>query len=167
MSEIKTNKSDSTVVNVSTKVTNVQMITIAGNPRYRFSITDDIEAIVKTSEDTYEPGTASYFDLAIQYALATIFNENDELATIYSALKERSIKDGKTNPFGAVHLALVLKGAKIEIERSFHASGEVYSLSDGTEAVYENDGWQTRITKIVLSDSGQKKVDQMIDKLLF
>lgn len=153
-------------VTISSKLTNVELVNVGGYMKYRFHVVDPFKGITKVDETTFEEAEVKYFDLVPSVAFATIFQNCEDLASIYAALKEQSTKAGKVNPFGALHLKMTLKGSTIEFERKFNAAGELYTDSDGNENAYQYDNWQTQIKAVVLNNKSQEIIDDILFKLL-
>ena len=148
---------------INTKVKGIRVYNRGDRVMYRVGIDTLVDAIVK-EDDEYVDGEVDYVDFVPRVLIAQAIDLVDGLDLLYTKKKEQGLRDG-SNGFGAAELNVVLRGAKIQIERHRHEANEEYTTSDGVVETYEYAGYSTSIKKIVVTERIQKKLDEMIDKM--
>lgn len=132
--------------------------------RYRLDLNEEIDAII-VKDDKYVKGKAKYIDFHPSVLVAQVIANVAGVDILYTKKKESAIRSGNTNGFGAAELQVVLRDAKIEIERNKFKAGEEYVQSDGTTATHEFDGYNTDIITISVSDKTQALLDRVIESV--
>ena len=84
---------------------------------------------------------------------------------LYTKKKEQGLRTDRQNGFGAAELQVVLKNAKITLERDKFEIGDEYTDSDGVVHQRDHAGYSTDVSEVVVTERVQQKLDAMIDKM--
>lgn len=134
--------------------------------RYRVALDVAINAIKKDlNTDQYIEAQVDYIDFVPRVLIAQCINQIDGLDLMYTKKKEQGLRNDNAAGFGAAELQVLLRGAKLDIERTKFVAGSEYTDKDDNVQVHENAGYNTNIIKIKVSDRVQTKLDDMIDKV--
>lgn len=133
--------------------------------RYRVTFDTTFSAIKKNTNDDYELAQVDYIDFVPRVLVAQCINNIDGLDLMYTKKKETALRNDNSAGFGAAELQVVLRGAKLSIERTKFEIGSEYTDGNGDVQTHENAGYNTNIIKIKVSERVQTKLDEMIDKV--
>jgi len=134
--------------------------------RYRVTLNTMFDAIKKDlNTGDYVQQAVDYIDFVPRVLIAQCINKIDALDLMYTKKKETALKNDNGSGFGAAELQVILRGAKLEIERVKFEVGDEYVDNLEVVHVHENAGYNTNIKKIKVSDRVQTKLDEMIDKV--
>jgi hypothetical protein len=166
------NKANSTVeanapVIVKTGIKSVQVYGTGDmGLRYRVTLDVAIPAIKKDQlTGDYSETDVDYIDFVPSVLIAQCINHIQGLDLMYTKKKETGLKNDNGSGFGAAELQVVLRGAKLEIERTKFEAGSEYTNKANEVLTHENAGYNTNIVKINVSDRVQNKLDDMMDKV--
>jgi len=132
--------------------------------RYRVTLDTMIDAIKKEGDD-YIASQVDYVDFVPRVLIAQCINNIEGLDIMYTKKKESGLRNDNNSGFGAAELQVVLRGAKLEIERTKFEAGSEYTTAAGEVQTHENEGYNTNITKIKVSEKVQAKLDEMFDSV--
>jgi len=133
--------------------------------RYRVGLNVAIDAIKKDDNGDYVNAQVDYIDFIPRVLIAQCIAHVIGLDLMYTKKKENGLRNDNAVGFGAAELQVILRGAKLEIERTKFAVGDEYTDSAGDVHTHENEGYNTNITKIKVSDKVQDKLDGMFDDI--
>lgn len=153
-------------VEISTKVKSIRVYSNGENIRYRVTFDKDFKAFTKTEADEYVETDVNYIDFIPRVFIAQCLSLVDGLDLIYTKKKEQSLRNDGAGAFGAAELQVVLKDAKLVLERTKFEAGDEYIDADGVVHTHEYAGYNTAIKDIKVSEKMQAKLDQIIDKML-
>lgn len=150
---------------INAKVQNIRVYSNGDSIRYRVSFDTEFDAFVKTN-DEYVEGQVNYIDFVPRHLIAIVLNAVPGTDLLYTAAKERSLRNDSENGFGAAQLSVILRDAKMVLEREKFEAGSEYTDADGVICTHEHDGYNTEISSITVTDRVQAKLDQLMDKIL-
>lgn len=134
--------------------------------RYRVAIDTLIDAIKKDSvSGDYIAAQVDYIDFIPRVLIAQCINQISGLDIMYTKKKEQGLRNDNAAGFGAAELQVVLRGAKLTIERTKFEIGDEYTDGEGIVQIHENAGYNTNIAKIKVSDRVQVKLDEVFDSV--
>jgi len=134
--------------------------------RYRVTLDVAIDAIKRDQlTDEYVDGQVDYIDFVPSVLVAQCINHIEGLDLMYTKKKEVGIRNDNQSGFGAAELQVVLRGAKLDIERTKFAIGDEYTTKTGEVLTHDNAGYNTNIVGIKVSDRVQNKLDDMMDSV--
>lgn len=151
---------------IEAKILNVSVNAFEGELKYHVKFDKSFEAIVKDDNDNYVEGTADYIDFVPRVLIAQALELVPNLSIMYSMMKESALRNGDKNTFGATQLSIILRDAKVTLEREKHEAGEEYTNADGDTATLEHDCYFTTIKEIKVTDKATKVLDRVLDKAL-
>lgn len=155
------------VQTITTGIKSIQVYASNDNGvRYRVTLDTAIDGIKKdTVTEEYVPTMIDYIDFVPSVLIAQCINNIEGLDLMYTKKKETGLKNDSSAGFGAAELQVVLRGAKLDIERTKFEAGSEYTTKSGEVLAHENSGYNTNIVKIKVSDRVQNKLDDMMDKV--
>lgn len=135
--------------------------------RYRVTFKEQIDAIIRNSDNEYVDGQVDYIDFVPSVLIAQAINLVDGLAYIYGKKKEQGMRNGNDAGFTAADLTLIVSGATFKLERTRFEAGEEYSDVNGEIiGTHDNAGYRTEIADITLTDKAQARIDRVLDAAL-
>lgn len=149
---------------ISSKVKAIRVYSNGDSIRYRVQFEDAFDAIVK-QDDEYVDGSVDYIDFVPRVLIAQCLSLVEGLDLMYTKKKEQGLRNDNASGFGAAELNVVLRGAKVQFERTRFVAGEEYETADGQTQVHEHDGYNTAITDIKVTERIQAKLDALIDSM--
>lgn len=157
----------STVNVIKTGVKSIQVYSNGDNGiRYRVTLDVAIDGIRKDLiTGDYLPAQVDYIDFVPAVLIAQCINQIDGLDLMYTKKKETGIRNDNSVGFGAAELQVVLRGAKLSIQRTKFEIGSEYTDKSGTVQTHENAGYNTDIIEIKVSERVQTKLDDMMDSV--
>lgn len=153
-------------IEIVTKVKNIRVYSNGDSVRYRVTFDKSFRGFTKTENNEYIETEIDYIDFVPRVFIAQCLSIVDGLDLIYTKKKEQSLRNDGAGAFGAAELQVVLKDAKLVLERTKFEAGDEYVDSDGVVHTHEYAGYTTAIKSIKLSERMQSKIDQIIDKML-
>lgn len=134
--------------------------------RYRVNIGQSIDAIARDRDSgEYVEKQVDYIDFVPSVIIAQLLSQVEGLDIMFTKKKEQSLRAGTDSGFGAAELQVVLRGAKLTIERSKFEAGDEYTTQAGETFVHENAGYNTNITGVKVSERIQRNLDKLIDSM--
>lgn len=165
----KANKETIPATNVNVYPCGIKSVQVYGTGdsaiRYRVTLDVAIPAIKKDSDDNYVEADVDYIDFVPKVLIAQCINNIDGLDLMYTKKKESGLRNDNGAGFGAAELQVVLRGAKLDIQRTKFEVGSEYTDNAGETKTHENAGYNTDIIKIKVSERVQAKLDDMLDKV--
>lgn len=149
---------------INVKATDVRVYFDGSNIKYRLGLDTAIDAIIKR-DGKFVEATADYIDFNPSVLIAQCLALVEGLDILYIKKKEYGLRKDGVSGFGSAELQLVLRNAKLTLERTKFEAGDEYVTSDEETATHEHAGYSTKITKIEVSERIQKKLDDIIDKM--
>lgn len=148
-------------------IKNVQVYSNGDNGvRYRVALDVAIDAIKKDADTgDYVAAQVDYIDFVPSVLIAQCINLIEGLDIMYTKKKEHGIRNDNAAGFGAAELQVVLRGAKLDIQRTKFESGSEYTDKAGETHTHENAGYNTDIIKIKVSERVRTKLDDMMDSV--
>ena len=150
---------------INAKVESVRVYSNGDNIRYRIGFDTQFDAFVKKDDD-YVEGQVDYIDFVPRHIIAVVLNNVPGTDIIYTQAKEAGLRSDNGTGFGAAQLSVILRGAKITMEREKFEAGSEYADADGVVCTHEHAGYNTDITNIVVSERVQDKLDRLMDKMI-
>lgn len=150
---------------INAKVMNVRVYSNNDSIRYRVQFDQSFDAIVRNADGEYVEAQVDYIDFIPRVLIAQCLNVIEGLDLIYTKKKEQGLRNDSTGGFGAAELQVILRGAKITMERNEFEAGSEYSDADGVVQTHEHSGYNTSITDVVVTERIQAKLDALIDKM--
>lgn len=114
--------------------------------------------------DTYVDTQINQIGYSVKQFVYNVCQCNDDLSIYIDHLRNKSVEEKEVSPILS-KVALFLKGATVEIDRTRHQAGEEYTNEDGVPTVYEYDGYNKRFLSLTLSDNMQERLDNVIDRI--
>lgn len=134
--------------------------------RYRVTLDTVFDAIKKDlASGEYVEAQVSHIDFVPSVLIAQCINNVEGLDLMYTKKKETGLRNDNGAGFGAAELQVILRGAKLDIQRTKFEAGSEYTDKNGDVQTHENAGYNTDIVKIKVSDRIQGKLDDMIDSM--
>lgn len=134
--------------------------------RYRVTLDVSIDAIKKDlATQEYVPAQVDYIDFVPSVLIAQCINCVEGLDLMYTKKKEIGLRNDNGAGFGAAELQVILRGSKLEINRTKFEIGSEYTDKAGDTQTHENAGYNTDIISVKVSDKVQSKLDSMIDSV--
>lgn len=135
---------------------------------YTVQLDRKIDGIARNRDtDEYEEKEIDYIHFNPSVLIAQTMALVEGVDAMYNSSKETSIRGGKAGHFGSAQLQIIYSGAKVTIQRTKFNKGDEYTDRDGNIQVHENDGYNTDITKVEVTDKVQKLLDKVIENLFF
>lgn len=153
-------------IEIVTKVKTIRVYSNSENIRYRVTFDRSFRGFTKTESNEYVETDVDYIDFVPRVFIAQCLSIVDGLDLIYTKKKENSLRNDGASSFGAAELQVVLKDAKLVLERTKFEAGDEYTDADGVVHTHEYAGYSTAIKDIKVSEKIQSKIDQIIDKML-
>lgn len=151
---------------VNAKVQNIRVYSNGDSIRYRVTFDQEFTAIVRNADGDYVESEVDYIDFVPRVLIAQCLSCVEGLDILYTKKKEQGLRNDASSGFGAAELQVVLRGAKITLERTKFEAGSEYADADGVVQTHEHSGYQTTITNIVVSDKIQARLDALADSIL-
>ena len=151
---------------INAKIESVRVYSNGDNIRYRIGFDTKFDAFVKNANDEYIEGQVDYIDFVPRHIIAVVFNNVPGTDIIYTQAKEAGLRSGNGTGFGAAQLSIILRDAKITMERTKFEAGSEYTDADGVVNTHEHAGYNTDIINIVVSERVQDKLDRLMDKMI-
>lgn len=140
--------------NVVVKVTGVQKYVNADTTYFRLSFDTAIDGIARNDENEYVSGKVNYIDYSRKALIANLAKVVEDFDLAYSAVIDQVSIDPSAVGFGASQALILLKGAKLTIDRTPYAQGQEYTKEDGTPGVHDFAGFNKTIIKAELTTRG-------------
>ena len=140
--------------NVVVKVTGVQKYVNADTTYFRLSFDTAIDGIARNDENEYVSGKVNYIDYSRKALIANLAKVVEDFDLAYSAVIDQVSIDPSAIGFGASQALILLKGAKLTIDRTPYAQGQEYTKEDGTPGVHDFAGFNKTIVKAELTTRG-------------
>lgn len=150
---------------INAKVQNIRVYSNGDSIRYRITFDQSFDAIIRNADDEYVETQVDYIDFIPRVLIAQCLNIIEGLDLMYTKKKEQGLRNDGNGGFGAAELQVVLRGAKITMERNKFEAGSEYADADGVAQTHEHTGYNTTITDIVVTERIQSKLDTLIDKM--
>lgn len=151
---------------VMTTIKNVLVYSNGDAIRYRVSFADAFDGISKNDDGEYAEAKVNYIDFVPRHIIALVLENVSGADLLYTEAKERALRNGEQGGFGAAQLQVLLRGAKITLEREKFVAGDEYVANDGETCTHEHDGYNTSVTSIEVTERIQSKLDMLADKIL-
>lgn len=151
---------------IEAKVQNIRVYSNGDSIRYRVTFDQSFDAIVRNADNDYVESTTDYIDFVPRVLIAQCLSIVEGLDIIYTKKKEQGLRNDANGGFGAAELQVILRNAKVTMERTKFDAGSEYTDSDGFVQTHEYAGYNTVIKDIVVSERIQAKLDQMIDNMI-
>lgn len=139
--------------------------TVDSDVRYRATLDTEIDAIKRDENGDYIQAKVNYIDFVPRVLIAQCINLIPGLDIMYTKKKESGLRNDNGNGFGAAELQVVLRGAKLKIERTKFEAGSEYTTTAGETETHENAGYKTNIDEITVTDKVQAKLDDIFDSV--
>lgn len=150
---------------VEAKVQNIRVYSNGDNIRYRVTLDTPFDAITRDMNGDYIEAQVDYINFVPRVLIAQCLSIIEGLDLMYTKKKEQGLRNDGQGGFGAAELQVVLRGAKVTLERTKFAAGEEYTDADGIVQTHEHEGYNTKITDIKVTERIQAKLDALIDKM--
>lgn len=151
---------------ISAKVKSVKVNSDADNIRYVVQFDTMFDAIIRNREtDEYEESQVDYISFVPSVLIAQSLELVEGLDLMYTKKKETALRADQANGFGATELHVVLRNSKIELARTKFEVGDEYTDRNGEVHTHEYAGYNTDITKIVVTEKIQSKLDDLLDSI--
>lgn len=150
---------------ISAKVQNIRVYSNGDSIRYRVTFDQSFNAIARNADGDYVETQVDYVDFVPRVLIAQCLNIIEGLDLMYTKKKEQGLRNGGDGGFGAAELQIVLRGAKVTMERTKFEVGDEYADADGVVKTHEHAGYNTAITDVVVTERVQSKLDTIIDKM--
>lgn len=150
---------------INAKVQNIRVYSNGDSIRYRVQFDQSFDAIVCNADNKYVETQVDYIDFVPRVLIAQCLNIIEGLDLMYTKKKEQGLRNDSQGGFGATELQVVLRGAKITMERTRFEVGSEYTNVDGVVKTHEHVGYNTSITDVVVTERIQTKLDSIIDKM--
>lgn len=149
----------------TTKVKSIRVYSNGDSIRYRVTFDQSFDAIGRNEDGDYVDTQVDYIDFVPRHIIAQCLNIIEGLDLMYTKKKEQALRNEGQGGFGAAELQVVLRNAKITLERAKFEAGSEYTDNDGNVQTHEYAGYNTNIKDIVVSDRVQAKLDSLIDSM--
>lgn len=146
-------------------VRNIRVYSNGENIRYRVTFEQSFDAIARNEAGEYVETQVDYIDFVPRVLIAQILNIVEGLDLVYTKKKEQGLRNDGQSAFGAAELQVVLRGAKVTMERNRFEAGDEYADSDGVVQTHEHAGYNTSITDVVVTERVQARLDALVDKM--
>lgn len=154
------------VQTIVAKVKSVKVNSDADNIRYTVQFDTMFDAITRNREtEEFEENKVDYIAFVPSVLIAQSLELVEGLDLMYTKKKETALRNDQSNGFGATELHVVLRNAKIEFTRTRFEQGDEYTTRDGEVFTHEYAGYNTDITKIVVTEKIQNKLDDLLDSI--
>lgn len=150
---------------INAKVQNIRVYSNGDNIRYRVTFDQSFTAIVRNADGEYVESQVDYIDFIPRVLIAQCLSVVEGLDLMYTKKKEQGLRNDGQGGFGAAELQVVLRGAKVTMERTKFEAGSEYADADGVVHTHEHAGYNTSITDVVVTERIQSKLDALIDKM--
>lgn len=150
---------------IEVKVLNVRVYSNGDSIHYRVTFDRTFDGFVRTADDKFVEGQVDYIDFVPRFLIAQCLNVIEGLDLMYNKKKEQGLRNDGQGGFGAAELQVVLRGAKLKIEREKFLAGSEYTDADGVVKTHEHDGYSKNILEITVTERIQAKLDAMIDRM--
>lgn len=150
---------------INVKVKNVRVYSNGDSIRYRVTFDQLFDAIARNADGEYAETLVDYIDFVPRVLIAQCLSIIEGLDLMYTKKKEQGLRNDGQSGFGAAELQIVLRGAKITMERNKFEAGSEYADADGVVQTHEHAGYNTSITNIQVTERIQAKFDALIDKM--
>ena len=150
---------------INSKIVSIRVYSNGDSIRYRVIFDQTFTGMVKTDNDGYIEDQVNYIDFVPSVLIAQCLDIVEGLSLLYNKKKEQGLRENGQSGFGAAELQVILKGAKIALEREKFEVGDEYTDGDGNVCQHEHAGYSTTISGITVTDRIQQKLDSMIDKM--
>lgn len=150
---------------INAKIVSIRVYSNGDNIRYRIIFDQTFTGMVKNDDDDYTEEQVDYIDFVPSVLIAQCLDIVEGLSLLYNKKKEQGLRYDGQSGFGAAELQVVLKGAKVTLERNKFEVGDEYQDADGNVHQHEHAGYSTSISDIRVTDKIQDKLDNMIDKM--
>lgn len=150
---------------IEAKVQSVRVYSNGDSIRYRVSFDKEFDAIVKNADGDFIDGKVDYIDFVPRVLIAQCLSIVEGLDIMYTKKKEQGIRNDGQSGFGAAELQVVLRGAKVKLDRNKFEAGSEYADADGVVQTHEHAGYNTSITNIQVTERIQAKLDALIDSV--
>lgn len=153
------------MANVEAKVLNIRVYSNGDSIRYRVTFDQSFDAIVRNAEGEYVETQVDYIDFVPRVLIAQCLSIIEGLDLMYTKKKEHGLRNDGQSGFGAAELQVVLRGAKVKLDRNKFEAGSEYADANGIVQTHEHAGYNTSITDVVVTERIQAKLDTLIDKM--
>lgn len=151
---------------INTKVVSIRVYSTDDSIKYRVVFDQTFIGMVKDKETReFVEREINYVDFVPRVIIAQCLDAVDGLALLYTKKKEQGLRTDRQTGFGAAELQVVLRDAKITLEREKFEIGDEYTDSDGVVRQRDHAGYSTDISEVVVTEKVQQKLDAMIDKM--
>lgn len=147
------------------KIVSIRVYSNGDSIRYRVIFDQSFTGMVRNNDDDYTEEQVDYIDFVPSVLIAQCLDIVEGLSLLYNKKKEQGLRSDGQSGFGAAELQVVLKGAKITLERNKFEVGDEYQDADGNVYQHEHAGYSTAISDIRVTDKIQEKLDSMIDRM--
>lgn len=150
---------------INVKVQNIRVYSNGDSIRYRVTFDQPFDAIARNADGEYVETQVDYIDFVPRVLIAQCLSIIEGLDLMYTKKKEQGLRNDGNGGFGAAELQVVLRGAKVTMERNKFEAGSEYADADGVVQTHEHAGYNTSITDVVVTERIQAKLDALIDKM--
>ena len=151
---------------INTKVVSIRVYATDDSIKYRVVFDQTFIGMVKDKETgEFIEREINYVDFIPRVFIAQCLDAVDGLALLYTKKKEQGLRTDRQNGFGAAELQVVLKDAKITLEREKFEIGDEYTDNDDVVHQRDHAGYSTNVSEVVVTERVQQKLDAMIDKM--
>lgn len=151
---------------INAKVKNVRVYSNGDAIRYRVTFDQPFDAIARNADGEYIETQVDYIDFVPRVLIAQCLSTIEGIDFIYTKKKEKGLRNDGQDGFGAAELQIVLRDAKVTMERTKFEAGAEYVDGDGVVQTHEHAGYNTSITDVVVTERIQAKLDRAIDEAL-
>lgn len=149
---------------INAKVQNIRVYSNGDSIRYRVQFDQPFDAIARNADNEYVETQVDYIDFVPRVLIAQCLSIIEGLDLMYTKKKEQGLRNDGQGGFGATELQVVLRGAKVTMERTKFEAGSEYADADGVVQTHEYAGYNTSITDVVVTPRVQAKLDALFDK---
>lgn len=150
---------------ITAKIVSIRVYSNGDSIRYRVIFDQSFTGMVRNDDDDYTEEQVDYIDFVPSVLIAQCLDIVEGLSLLYNKKKEQGLRSDGQSGFGAAELQVILKGAKITLERNKFEVGDEYQDADGNIHQHEHAGYSTAINDIRVTDKIQEKLDSMIDRM--
>ena len=150
---------------IAAKVLNIRVYSNGDSIIYRVTFDQSFDAIARNADGDYVETQVDYIDFVPRVLIAQCLSIVEGLDLMYTKKKEQGLRNDGNGGFGAAELQVVLRNAKIIMNRTKFVAGSEYTDADDVVQTHEHDGYNTVITDITVTDRIQAKLDTLIDKM--
>ena len=150
---------------INAKIQNIRVYSNGDSIRYRVTFDQSFDAIARNANGEYVETQVDYIDFVPRVLIAQCLSIIEGLDLMYTKKKEQGLRNDANGGFGAAELQVVLRGAKVAMDRNKFEAGSEYADADGVAKTHEHAGYNTTLINVVVTERIQAKLDALIDKM--